>query len=208
MSETKRELAWKVATEYEADLLLDGDEGELEEEEVEPASFDDVAMILLLFFMVASLAINFITEVRSPEDEKRAVPVVNAGGLPIPPPDGVEYRVFVKSDDLGRIFCEKQTVGTDAKVLATSDNFFPGDEISPEEIEHFQLALEGMMADIPAATSDDGPFPVDVVVFVSHDMAYGKTQEVWYALNDLARKNEVFLSRVARIAWRAEILDN
>lgn len=209
MSKTNCELAQKMATVYELELLSEGEDEPLEEEEVEPTSFDDVAMILLLFFMVASLAINFITEVRSPEDDKRPVPVVDAGGLPIEAPDGVKFRLFVKTHLDGNVYCEKQTVGSDAEVLETSSGtFFAGDTISPEEIALFQRALEEMMADIEAATSDAGPFPVDVVVFVSHDMPYGKMQEIWYALNDMARHNEVFQTRVARIAWRAEILEN
>ena len=196
--------AQEESTQHELSLLLDEELDEEEVEEVEPTSFDDVAMILLLFFMVTSLMIYFPREKQ--EEKRRNIPVVEDKTLIAHPPAGVTHRLFVKTDPSKSIVLEIQALGAHPVVKTADKSFFTGDSLlwSKDERSAFKEGILGLMKHIVPSKGE--PYPVDVVVFFDHDFKYGKMQKVWNSLSEMGNTDEVFKSKVARIAWRSEVL--
>ena len=178
MSQTYDQRLRKAAMAYELSLLAEDDEMGGAPEEVENTSFDDVAMILLLFFMVTSLTIYFPLEKQSEADQKRRVPVMDANTMMAYPPDGVEHRLLVKSDEGGDVYLEWQRLGETADVTVDGTVYFSGADM-PDDIAVFKAGVHKLVGRAEESPPE-GPFRVDVVVVVAHDLPYGKMQKVWY----------------------------
>ena len=192
------------AIQHEESLLLEEEHEGTEPEEAEPTSFDDVAMILLLFFMVTSLMIFFPREKQ--EEKSRKIPIMDDKTLMAHPPAGVTHRLFVKTDEKKNITLEIQLLGAKPEVNTDETKYFMGSahKWNVKEVDTFKKGVLAMIERIKGVK--DKQYPVDVVVFFDHDLGYGKMQKVWHSLNTLGNKNGDFQSKVARIAWRSEVI--
>ena len=197
----------QAGRDYELSLLLDDDDEGMPPDPPEATAFDDVAMILLLFFMVTSLSIYFPVEKQTKEDHQRAIPIVDEKTLLQPPPGG-SYRVFLKSAPDQSLFIEWQLLRDGAELKRGQENMLAAPGKDPEvEVAELMTALREAVEKVGPPLKENKPPDVDIVVFVNHDMPYGRIQRAHRALRQLSKHEPVFQERVMRIAWRARVLE-
>ena len=189
---------------------FDDDEPFVSDTELDGTSFDDVAMILLLFFMVMSMAIHF-TERPSEEDQERRAPISQSIDDFYNVPDGVTYEIFVKSTVTRGLMIFLKRIGEEGDGKVFGREFFVPGAGGSKDLPEFREALMEAVGDAkpPSKTAAKGGELqrfIDLKVFVEHDIPLSTIQYVQVVLETLKTSDDVFLSKVARIASRSEVV--
>ena len=184
-------LAVKDDTEALEDLELGVDDGGFGEEETS-TSFDDVALSLLLFFMVLSLFASFAdTEEQSKGTALAKLPAVGGEANTSPDRDDMDTIILFESE--GQLFLRhRNSEGKDGQEV----------EIQKRKLSDLKKKLLQMIKaakpDVPSNRAKSG---VMVVIQLSKDTPYGQFLPLWKTLTKLHREDDSFRRRVAMVAW-------
>ena len=179
--------------EYEDDHHSDSGSDLLGAEE--STAFDDVALSLLLFFMVTSLFVN-IEQAKQQESGKALKELPAAGGYSAKanPP----HVLNIKSAD-GVIILEHIVItGGDESVAEVQIPM----ESTVLGMRKLKKSVRAMITEIlPNKPKDKTKSGILVAVRLPRNLAYKYFVWVWYALIQLDKKDKNFKSRVASLSW-------
>ena len=181
----------------EEDLELGLDDGSVDSGE-ESTSFDDVALSLLLFFMVMSLFASFQ---ESKEQAQGAAPakLPAVGGL-IDLGEEKERHHVVVTEEEGQFVI----VHTDDNGDAGKKVFISPDDKSGRKLKKELLALvESILEEPPEDRNKGGIF---LSIQLPTSTSYSRFIPVWYAVTHLHKKNKAFGARVSMVTWGSATL--
>ncbi len=161
----------------------------------EETSFDDVALSLLLFFMVTSLFANFQSEQSQDSGAGVAQLPASGGSLDLGDVDLHDRIVIDQDAESGDIVLRHLSKSGDRG----EDRRLRADAARGRDIKE---AMMGLVTSIsPGALQNPHRDGILVLVRLPASMPYSRFIGVWYALTALHRKNANFQARVSYIAW-------
>ena len=176
----------------EEDLSLFEADDVLEEQEA-ATSFDDVALSLLLFFMVTSLFASF-QEAQENSSGKGVENLPVAGGVLDMGDSQQRHRVLVDVIDGNVVMEHAESGGGDGGRV----------EIALEDAKGAKLSrkLLQLVKEIePTELKNPGRDGILVVARLPRNLTYDYAVGIWHVLARLYRTNRVFKARVSMVTW-------
>ncbi len=191
------------------DDIFDEAEGITDACEDDETAFDDVAMILLLFFMVTSLLVVISPEPESPT--RGQAPLTSQRADPAALFKGVTHRLLITPSPVGGVHMILAGVGParDEPQQKRGPFFVGGSELIEDDYPAFKEAFAELLDDskVPPGSSDAAPKPVYLVNHFGHKEGNDLVLSTWYALAAIAKdKSMKGISKKVRFTrWRAQV---